>query len=134
MPIRSRNRRGQTALMFTLATMLLFGMLGLVVDIGWAYFRKEAAQTAADATAQAAALSAYSAASGGSVSCGTTGVACWTSETDCPSSITTPANNMQKGCLYAYANGFTPSSKVRVTLQSGVGGAPPLRVSPSLIG
>ena len=39
------NRKGQTAIMFTLAAVPLFGILGLVVDIGWAYYRKQAAQT-----------------------------------------------------------------------------------------
>ena len=41
--------------MFTLGSGLLFGSLGLVVDVGWAFFRREAAQTAADSAAQSAA-------------------------------------------------------------------------------
>ena len=99
-------------------------MLGLVVDIGWAYYRKEAAQAAADASAQAAALAAYSDAGGATVTCATTGVACWTTETQCPSVITNANNNMLKGCLYAQANGFTTGGRVNVVMQSNVGAAP----------
>ena len=49
--MQHRNQRGQTAVMFTIAIIPLLGMVGLVVDMGWAYFRKQAAQTAADAAA-----------------------------------------------------------------------------------
>ena len=118
------DRRGQTAIMYTLGIFVIFGMLGLVVDIGWAYYRKEGAQAAADASAQAAALAAYASASGATVTCGTTGVACWTTETQCPSVITSATNNMLKGCLYAQANGFSTGGRVRVVMQSNVGSAP----------
>ena len=47
MKLHTGNRKGQTAIMFTLAIVPLFGMVGLVVDIGWAHFRSQAAQTAA---------------------------------------------------------------------------------------
>ena len=59
MTLHIGNRKGQTAIMFTLALIPLFGMLGLVVDMGWANFRKQAAQAAADAAAEAAAEAAY---------------------------------------------------------------------------
>ena len=56
---RKRNRRlGQTALMFTLVLTTMFGAIGLVTDVGWAYYRKQVAQAAAQATAQAAVKSA----------------------------------------------------------------------------
>ena len=111
--------------MFTLALIPLFGMLGLVVDIGWAYFRQESAQTAADAAANAAAMAAYTAAAGSTLLCSTTGVACYATEYSCPSTITSPpANNIQAGCMYARDNGFVTTGRQKVTFQSGVGNAP----------
>jgi Flp pilus assembly protein TadG len=47
------NRKGQTAVLFTLAIVPLLGVIGLVVDLGWDYYRRQAAQTAADAAASA---------------------------------------------------------------------------------
>jgi len=117
------NRRGQTAIMFTLAIVPLFGMLGLVVDMGWAYYRKQAAQAAADAAAGAAAEAAY--ATNNSPTCATAHVTCYTTEYTCPASpATTPADNIGNGCLYAKANGFVSSGNQKVTFQSGVGSAP----------
>ena len=111
--------------MFTLALLPLFGVLGLVVDIGWAYYRKEAAQTASDAAASAAAQTAYMAAGGGAPTCSTTGVSCYnTTPYTCPSDLTTAANNIQAGCMYAKENGFSTTGKQTVTIQSGVGSAP----------
>ena len=121
----TRNaRRGQTAVLFTLAIVPLFGVLGLVIDIGWAYYRKEAAQTAADAAAGAAALAAYNAASAGAPTCSMTGVSCDSTGYDCPSTLTTASNNVQSGCLYAMDNGFTTAGKQRVTILSGTGTPP----------
>jgi hypothetical protein len=117
------NRRGQTAIMFTLAIVPLFGMLGLVVDMGWAYFRKQAAQAAADAAAGAAAQAAYI--TNSSPTCATTHVACYASEYTCPANpSTSPSDNIGNGCLYAKANGFVSSGRQKVTFQSGVGSAP----------
>ena len=121
----SDTRRGQTAVLFTLTMVPLLGVLGLVVDVGWAYFRKEAAQTAADAAASAAAQAAYVAAGGAAPSCSTTGVACYADEYTCPSTFTgAPANNIVAGCMYAKENGFVSTGKQKVTFQSGVGIAP----------
>jgi hypothetical protein len=123
MKLRTGNQRGQTAIMFTLAIVPLFGMLGLVVDMGWAYYRRQAAQAAADAAAAAAAQAAY--ATNSSPTCATAHVACYASEYTCPASpATTPADNIGNGCLYAKANGFVSSGKQKVTFQSGVGSAP----------
>src|SRR5260370_679028 len=60
MKSRSNPRRGQTILLFSMSTVVMFGMLGLVVDLGWGYFRKQSAQAAA----QSAAIAAVSAADG----------------------------------------------------------------------
>ena len=95
------KKRGQTMVMFTLGSTLLFGSLGLVVDVGWAFFRREAAQTAADSAASAAAAAAYLSAGGGSINCSVTNVACYSTEYECPSTLTTATNNIQAGCLYA---------------------------------
>jgi len=110
--------------MFTLAIVPLFGMLGLVVDMGWAYFRKQAAQAAADAAAGAAAQAAYI--TNSSPNCATPHVACYTnSEYTCPANpSTSPSDNIGNGCLYAKANGFVSSGRQKVTFQSGVGSAP----------
>ena len=121
-----RNQRGQTAVLFTLTAVPLFGIMGLVIDIGWSYYRKESAQMAADAAASAAAEFAYMAAGGGAPSCSTTGVLCSpTTEYTCPATMTgTPANNIIAGCMYARDNGFSSTGKQTVTFQSGVGSAP----------
>jgi Flp pilus assembly protein TadG len=122
---KSVNRRGQTIMMFTLAMVPLLGMIGLVVDIGWAYFRKEAAQTAADAAAGAASIAAYNAAGAGAPTCTTTGVSCYATEYICPATApTTAANNIDVACMYASENGFTTTGRRKVTVQSGVGTAP----------
>jgi Flp pilus assembly protein TadG len=117
MRLHTGNRKGQTAVLFTLAVIPLLGMVGLVVDVGWMYFRREAAQTAADAAASAAAAAAYSTAGGGPT-CSTAGILCPAS----PS--TTPANNIEMGCLYAKENGFVTAGRQRVTIQAGIGTSP----------
>ncbi len=37
----TRRRRGAILIMVTLSLFVMFGMLGLVVDLGWAYFTKK---------------------------------------------------------------------------------------------
>lgn len=124
MRLPTGNRKGQTAVLFTLAVVPLLGVVGLVVDIGWMYFRKQAAQTAADAAAAAAAAAAYSSAGGGPT-CGSAGISCQSTEFTCPASpSSTPSNNVEVACLYAKENGFVSSGRQKVTVQSGVG-APP---------
>jgi Flp pilus assembly protein TadG len=124
MRIYAGNRRGQTVVLFAFALIPLLGMMGLVVDVGWAYFRKQAAQPAADAAASAAAVAAYTSA-GGKPNCGSPGVACYSSQYTCPATLSaTPANNILAGCLYAKANGFETAGRQKVTFQSGVGSAP----------
>ena len=39
--------------MATVSIFMMIGMLSLAVDLGWGYFRRDAAQTAADAAASA---------------------------------------------------------------------------------
>jgi len=95
--------------------------MGLVIDFGWSYWRKEAAATAATSAASAA-IAAVTAGS----SCGTD-----TSHWNCSSSYscaanptTPPANNLDNGCLYAKQNGFVNTGRQTVTMLGGTG-APP---------
>ena len=104
---RRSRRNGQAALMITISLPVTLGMVGLVVDVGWSYWRAEACRTAAQAAAMASVLQAMSASD---FTCGS-GVACTSSAStylQCPSSPSSPpANNLQAGCLYAQSNGFT---------------------------
>ena len=122
MKIQSRKReRGQALLMLTVSSFAMFGILGLALDMGWAYF----VRTSASAAADAAALSAVQAANaGGGYACGVNGLVCNSNPVDCPASPTTTTNT-GNGCLYARANGFSSSGNQNVTMQSGVGSAPP---------
>jgi Flp pilus assembly protein TadG len=122
---QKRGCSGQTLILFTLALVPLLGMLGLVVDIGWAYFRQEAAQTAADAAASAAAAFASTSAGQATPTCATTGIACYASAHNCPAVIASPAaDNIQAGCMYARDNGFVTAGRQTVSFVSGAGNAP----------
>jgi Flp pilus assembly protein TadG len=101
-------RRGQAAVFITLSLPVMFGLLGLVVEIGWANWRKEAAQTAAQAAVMAIVNAAGS----------TTPVAM--GSTSCPSSPSTSIA-WQVGCLFATQDGFTNSGNQAVSVQIGSG-------------
>jgi len=112
----ARAERGSTLLMFTLALIVMMGVLGLVVDIGWAYYRRQAAQAAADAAVLAAATAASH--SLASFTCGLNGIACQ-DPTSCGTSIPNPPNNnLQVGCLYAQSNGFSASNGQTVLISA----------------
>jgi hypothetical protein len=102
--------------MFTLALTTVFGVAGMVTDFGWAYYRKQVAQAAA----QSAALAAVKAGMTQGGVCGTGHVVCQ-SETACPASITisSSSSNVDKGCVYAQTNGFITSGRQKVTLETG---------------
>src|SRR5215813_13959597 len=98
---RKKQQGGQTALLFTLGLTTMFGMVGLVSDVGYAYYRKQTAQAAAQAAAMASVKAAF-ASSSGSFQCGSSHVSCYASEYTCPSVISGYGNdNIEKGCLYA---------------------------------
>src|SRR5260370_279748 len=122
MKSRSNPRRGQTILLFSMSTVVMFGMLGLVVDLGWGYFRKQAAQAAAQSAAIAAVAAAVEGA-GTTAGCSSINVVCQ-AEAPCPTLSTNPVSNTDKGCLYATANGFSTSGRQKVTIASGIGIAP----------
>ena len=118
----AQNRqRGQTAILFTLGLTAMFGMVGLVTDLGYVYYRKQAAQAAAQAASSAAVKAAYNSSSG-NFQCGTNGVVCssaYPPTYSCPSSISgNGSTNLEVGCLYAAANGYSGN---QVTIQSGTG-------------
>jgi len=116
-------RRGQTLLMFSMTSVTIFGLMGLVVDLGWSHFRKQAAQAAAQAASSAA--TAAAALSGGSaISCSTMNVVCQ-AETNCPETILNGGvTNIDKGCLYAKENGFITSGRQKVTIAAGTSTPP----------
>jgi Flp pilus assembly protein TadG len=96
------GRRGQALVMVTLSLPLMLGLIGLVVDVGWAYWRKEAGKAAADSAALAGATAAYIAAD---QKCGS-GVSCQ-SDTACQSVSGTTHDTVLMACLWAAQNGFT---------------------------
>ncbi|MFL6352682.1 MAG: pilus assembly protein TadG-related protein [Bryobacteraceae bacterium] len=107
----SRNRqRGSAFFMVMFMALPMFVAVGLVVDIGWAYYTRQAAHAAAEAAAMAAAQSALDGIkAGGTYTCGSQGLGCYTGTAyTCPSSTPSPiTSNVQNGCAYASANGFT---------------------------
>ena len=58
MKAKFQNQRGQALIMITVSLMTLCGVMGLVVDLGWSYFVKKSAQSAADSAALASAEAA----------------------------------------------------------------------------
>src|SRR5690242_5368213 len=46
--------RGQALIMVTVGTVFIMGILGLVMDVGWGYYRKQVAQAAVDSAVLAA--------------------------------------------------------------------------------
>lgn len=95
------KQKGQALPMLTLSLIALCGVMGLAVDLGWSFFVKRSAQTAADAAAQAAVQQALNTVGQiGPINCGGQ-IACQ-AVADCNSS-----GNLTTGCLYAQAHDFT---------------------------
>jgi hypothetical protein len=124
------GRQGQAAIFMTMTLTVSLGLIGLVVDIGWAYWRKEACATAANAAAFAA-ISAASASGVTNQSCGS-GLTAWDCNTyPCPANPSSIANNLDNGCLYAKQNGFLDTGRQTVTLQGGTSAPPAPGVTPA---
>src|SRR5258708_11248983 len=86
---------------------------------------KMSAQTAAEAAARAAIISYHDTIGGSNPVCGTGGVVCSAyAPTTCPSNITTPANFIERGCMYAKSHGFN-STNQWVTYQADAHSVPP---------
>src|SRR4051794_30293187 len=103
-----KNQRGSAFLMVMLMAVPMFVSVGLVVDVGWAYYTRQTVHAAAQAAALAAVQSALDGIkAGGTYTCGSQGLGCQTA-TACPTTIPNPTtSNLQNGCAYAIANGFT---------------------------
>lgn len=123
-----RAQVGQAIVMVTVMCMALFGILGLAVDVGWAFFSKKAAQAATDAAAMAAAQATlYQIGQGNSFRCGVD-VVCQPEKPCASQTPRPPASPIDNGCLYAERNGFRHggSGNQVVTMESGTSVPPPL--------
>jgi hypothetical protein len=123
------NERGQAALFMTMTLTVSLGLIGLVVDEGWGYWRQEACLTAA----QSAAMSGIIFAKNNNTTwppstCTTTStIVCQSTQTPCPTNLTpptTPTTDVQAACLYAQQNGFKATGKQNVTIAANTGNAP----------
>ena len=116
--------------MSTLLLTVLFGMVGLAVELGWAMYVRTMAQSATDAAALGSAAQALNTlGQGASAVCGVS-VSCQ-SMTACPAT-----GNIQNGCLYAQQNGFSPGGAAgHQTLQiaAGTGTVPHVANVPGMI-
>ena len=107
-PGRRQREAGQAVIMVNLGITFLLGLLGLVVDVGYGHYVKQAAQGAADAAVMAAITAVGTNPScGGSVQCQT--------GYSCPSNASN-ATDFGVACLYAQSNGFTNGNGQTVTL------------------
>lgn len=108
--------------MFTLCMTLIIGLLGVVMDIGWGYYRKQVEQASVDAAVLAGATQAASLSSSSSISCGSDGIICQD-----PTPCTASSNNsvIRTACQYGIVNGVAPSSLYisAGTTDSGTGAA-----------
>ena len=108
---RIHSRRGQALLMMSFAITAMFGVMALVVDLGWANYRKQVAQAAADSAASAAVRAAIAR---GLNTCGDA-LGCYpTTPYICPATAPAiAATNIDSACMMAAANGFTTSGTQR---------------------
>lgn len=138
MSTRRKTSGGQAIVMVTVALIAMCGMIGLAVDLGWSFFVKKQAQTAADSAALGAVQEAYRrlTSSGAIISaftcpgsptantpyCQPQGVG--NAAADCQTISSTTTSNLYDGCLYAKSatsNGFdysTAASRQKVWMQA----------------
>jgi hypothetical protein len=127
----SRKKRGQAVIMLSLATFAMCGMMGLAVDLGWAYFVKKSAQAAADSAALAVAgqaLAQVGPASSFLCDAGGGNVHCQSVATCASTPNSPPQNNIDNGCLYAQRNGFRHlghNNRQDVTIEANTTTPPP---------
>jgi hypothetical protein len=105
--------------MVTLSLLAMCGLMGLAVDLGWAFYVRRSAQAAADA----AALGATRAALQSNLSIDCVSFGCSATPISCD---TVPETKLALffGCSYAQRNGFTPgghNGKQTVTIQASTG-------------
>ena len=123
----TRFHRGQAVIFISLSLVPMLGILGLIVDIGWAYWRREAARTAAQSAAVAAAMIASRAAN---FNCGS-GVSCAAPDTACPVNPSPATSAFMAGCLYARQNGFTATGRQNVVYQANTSSPPVAGITPA---
>jgi hypothetical protein len=124
--IYCRRERGQAALFMTMTLTISLGLIGLVVDEGWGYWRQEACLTAAQAAAMGGIMFAKNNNTTWPPStCNTTStIICQTTQTACPTNLTlgtAPTTDVQAACLYAQRNGFMATGKQNVTIVANTG-------------
>ena len=120
---KNSKQRGHILLFVTLSLPVLLALVGFAVDLGWSYFKKEAATAAAEAAALAGATQVYKA--GGSITCNSGVIWCNTTPQQCLSSPTSPPDNsFDTACLYAKANGYQTGGRVNVTVEASNTHAP----------
>jgi len=115
---RSSHQGGQSLIMLTLALVPMFGIMGMVTDLGYMHFVKMEAQTAAEAASKAAIVNLHATVGGALTTCSTS-VVCANTITQCPTHITTPQNSIEVGCMYAAQHGFQATGNQNVTYQTG---------------
>jgi Flp pilus assembly protein TadG len=110
MPKNENHQRGSAFLMIMLMAVPMFVMVGLVVDVGWAYYTRQTAHAAAESAALAAAQTALDGIkAGGTYTCGSQGLRCYATSSpySCPATTPNPvATTVDAACAYAAANGF----------------------------
>ena len=111
------KEHGQAIIMMTLGCVFLFGTLGLVVDLGYGYYRKQVAQAAVDSAVTSGVAMARD--NGGT--CGTGGVLCQSGTVCAANPTNPPATNFDAACLYAKLNGFPTTGNQQVTISAGSG-------------
>jgi hypothetical protein len=113
----------------TMTLTLSFGLVGLVVDLGWAYWRQEACLEAAQSAAMSGIMYAMkSNTTWPPTSCTTgTAVVCQATATACPAGTAlnvAATSSVDEACKYALQNGFKASGKQNVTIAANTGNAP----------
>ena len=106
--------------MVTLGLTFIMGLLGLVVDLGWGYYRKQVAQAAVDSAVMAAVTQAVSTSSSANFTCDTNGIVCQ-APTSC--ATTSSSSIVNAACQYGTANGVKPSNLYVSANTSATGGA-----------
>ncbi|HYM05211.1 MAG TPA: pilus assembly protein TadG-related protein [Terriglobales bacterium] len=117
MILRFKKEKGQALPLVTLSLFAMCGLMGLAVDLGWSYFVKREAQTAADAAAEAAVQKALdTVGQTGPITCSGGLITCQPAVGPCNAS-----GNLTNGCLYAQQHGFTVGGnggRQNVTIQA----------------
>lgn len=120
------RQKGQTLVLFVIVLPVLLGAMGLAVDLGWSYYRKQAATAAAQSAALAAvkAASAYFRTSSG---CSVSSNVLCQQATKCPAVVPNPpVTDIDVACSMSTENGFvvTDGGSQNVMVSAGSGTPP----------